>query len=103
MSYLTFIQPAESFKNLSNPAYLFIDCSYALADKSWGAAEYKKGHIPGALYADLHEDLAGAVKPGASGRHPLPAKEALVKLFSSYGIDANTQVVAYDSTSRSEE
>lgn len=98
MSYLTFIQPAEAFSNLSNPDCRFIDCSYALADKSWGAEEYKKSHIPGALYADLHHDLAGEVKPGASGRHPLPEKEALVKLFSSYGIDANTQVVAYDST-----
>jgi len=98
MSYLTFIQPAEAFNKLSNPDYRFIDCSYALADKSWGAAEYKKSHIPGALYADLHHDLASEVKPGASGRHPLPAKEDLVKLFSSFGIDANTQVVAYDST-----
>lgn len=99
MNHLTFIQPAEAFKHLADPAYRFIDCSYALADKSWGAAEYQKSHIPGALYADLHEDLAGEIRPGAGGRHPLPAKEDLVKLFSSYGIDANTQVVAYDSTS----
>lgn len=98
MSYLTFIQPEEAFHNLTNPAWRFIDCSYALADKSWGAAEFNRSHIPGAVYADLHDDLAGHVAPGVTGRHPLPSKEDLVKLFSSYGIDQDTQVVAYDCT-----
>ena len=98
MTYHTFIQPAEAFDNLQNPAFRFIDCSYALADKDWGRNEYNKSHIPGALYADLHDDLAGPVTKGVTGRHPLPDKQVLVERFSAMGIDNNTQVVAYDGT-----
>jgi thiosulfate/3-mercaptopyruvate sulfurtransferase len=98
MSYTTFIQPKEAFENLQNPNFLFVDCSYSLADKSWGAEEYKKAHLPGALYADLHDDLSGEIITGKTSRHPLPQKEALVKFFSKLGIDKNVQVVAYDAT-----
>jgi thiosulfate/3-mercaptopyruvate sulfurtransferase len=98
MSYTTFIQPKEAAENLNNPNFLFIDCSYSLADKSWGATEYNKAHIPGALYADLHDDLSGEIIAGKTSRHPLPQKDALVQLFSTLGIDKNIQVVAYDAT-----
>ena len=98
MSYTTFIQPTEAFQNLQNPDFLFVDCSYALADKSWGVEEYKKAHIPGSLYADLHDDLSGEIITGKTSRHPLPQKEALVQFFSKLGIDKNIQVVAYDAT-----
>jgi thiosulfate/3-mercaptopyruvate sulfurtransferase len=98
MSYTTFIQPKDAFEDLDNPAFLFIDCSYLLADKNWGVEEYKKAHIPGALYADLHDDLSGEIITGKTSRHPLPQKEALVKFFSKLGIDKNVQVVAYDAT-----
>jgi thiosulfate/3-mercaptopyruvate sulfurtransferase len=95
MSYTTFISPADAHA-LSGA--LFIDCSYALNDKDWGKTEYSKSHIPGALYADLHHDLASPVVAGVTGRHPLPEKEALVKLFSAWGIDSSVQVIAYDAT-----
>lgn len=98
MSYTTFIQPKEAFENLKDPNFLFVDCSYSLADKSWGINEYNKEHIPGALYADLHNDLSGEIITGKTSRHPLPTKEALVTFFSKLGIDKNVQVVAYDAT-----
>ena len=60
--------------------------------------EYKKAHLPGALYADLHDDLSGEIITGKTSRHPLPQKEALIKFFSKLGIDKNVQVVAYDAT-----
>jgi thiosulfate/3-mercaptopyruvate sulfurtransferase len=33
---------------------------------------------------------------GRNGRHPLPAEETLAELFSSWGINPDVQVVAYD-------
>ena len=98
MKYTTIIQPKEALENLHDSNFLFIDCSYSLADGKWGAAEYKKAHIPGAQYADLHDDLSGKIIPGQTSRHPLPEKEALVAFFSKMGIDENVQVVAYDAT-----
>jgi thiosulfate/3-mercaptopyruvate sulfurtransferase len=98
MNYTTFIQPQEAGENLHNPNFLFIDCSYSLANKNWGKEEYNKAHIPGAVYADLHDDLSGEIIAGRTSRHPLPQKEALVKFFSELGIDENVQVVAYDAT-----
>ncbi|WP_343691483.1 sulfurtransferase [Chitinophaga sp.] len=98
MKYTTFIQPKEALENLHDSNFLFVDCSYSLADKKWGVEEYKKAHIPGAVYADLHFDLSGEIIAGKTSRHPLPRKEALVKTFSKLGIDENTQVVVYDAT-----
>jgi thiosulfate/3-mercaptopyruvate sulfurtransferase len=96
MKYTTFITAEEAKKNLENPDFLFIDCSYALADGQWGRSEYEKSHIPNAIYADLHDDLSGAIVPGTTGRHPLPSKEELIATFSAFGIEKKTQVVAYD-------
>ncbi|WP_142530071.1 sulfurtransferase [Pedobacter westerhofensis] len=96
MKYATFITAEEASQNLNNSGFLFIECSYALADPQWGRAEYEKSHIPNAVYADLHDDLSGTIISGTTGRHPLPSKESLTATFSKLGIDENTQVVAYD-------
>jgi thiosulfate/3-mercaptopyruvate sulfurtransferase len=97
MKYTTFIDPAVAFNHLKDPEYIFIDCSYALTDQHWGYNKYKEAHIPGALYADLHDDLSGKIQPGTTGRHPLPTKEDLVRFLSACGITDSSQVVVYDS------
>jgi thiosulfate/3-mercaptopyruvate sulfurtransferase len=97
MNFADFISVDEASQNLSNPNYIFIDCSFSLTDKNWGYAEYTKGHIPGAVYVDLEKDLSGKIIQGVTGRHPLPQKNDLINLFSSLGINKNKQVVAYDS------
>lgn len=100
MSFTTFITPTEAFDHLTDSSYLFIDCSYALSASGgasdWGQTAFNNGHIPGALYADLHHDLSGEIRQGISGRHPLPQKEDLVRFFSASGIDDSTQVIVYD-------
>jgi thiosulfate/3-mercaptopyruvate sulfurtransferase len=96
MKYTTFITAEDAEKNLNDPDFLFIDCSYALADGAWGRRAYDNSHIPNAVYADLHDDLSGAMIKGTTGRHPLPSKEKLIATFSGLGIDQHTQVVAYD-------
>ncbi len=96
MNFTNFISVDEAFKNLDNVGYIFIDCSFSLADKNWGYEEYTKGHIPGAVYVDLEKNLSGKIIQGVTGRHPLPQKNELVHLFSLLGITKNKQVVAYD-------
>jgi thiosulfate/3-mercaptopyruvate sulfurtransferase len=57
-----------------------------------GYAEYKKGHIPGAVYLNWAE-----IDDVASNRKGLPMDQAKAEaLFGKLGIDQNTRVVAYD-------
>ncbi len=72
-----------------------LDCQFDLMHRQAGHAAYLAGHIPGAVYVRLDEELCDH-KASAGGRHPLPAKNDLTRLFSRLGIDAATCVVAYD-------
>jgi len=56
----------------------------------------EQGHIPGAVYAHLDEDLSGTVISGRTSRHPLPPVETFTRTLSAWGIDHTVQVVAYD-------
>ena len=75
-----------------------VDCRYALTDPPAGRLAYLGGHIPGAVHADLDQDLAAPVRPG-TGRHPLPDPDAFARRLGSWGIGDDTRVVAYDESS----
>jgi thiosulfate/3-mercaptopyruvate sulfurtransferase len=79
-------------------ALAIVDCRYDLTNEGWGLERYRAGHIPGASYASLSDDLAGA-RTGGNGRHPLPPIDAMVATFAGLGIGPETQVVAYDQDS----
>ncbi|MBN1536844.1 MAG: sulfurtransferase [Anaerolineales bacterium] len=96
MVYTTIISAKELYTNLQDPEWAVIDCRFNLGDIDKGRREYLKGHIPGAVYAHLNEDLSGEIIPGKTGRHPLPTIEKAIEKFSTLGIDEHSQVVAYD-------
>jgi len=73
-----------------------VDCRHRLADPAWGAAAYAESHIPGAVFAHIDHDLSAPIVPGVTGRHPLPSPAAAAATLGGWGIDAATQVVAYD-------
>lgn len=97
--YTTLISAPELAANIDNPGWVVIDCRHDLANLSAGREGYAAGHIPGALFADLESGLSGE-KRGADGqfrgRHPLPERAAFIDTLRSWGIDDDTQVVAYD-------
>ncbi|MCE7950006.1 MAG: sulfurtransferase [Xanthomonadales bacterium PRO7] len=74
---------------------LVVDCRFELADPAAGAREYAQGHIPGAVYASLDDDLSDLSKTGL-GRHPLPDATAFSASLSRWGWAPDTPVVAYD-------
>ena len=76
-------------------ALALIDCRFDLANPQAGRALYLSGHIPGARYADLNQDLAAPVTKD-SGRHPLPEPLKFAATLARLGIDKDVQVVAYD-------
>jgi thiosulfate/3-mercaptopyruvate sulfurtransferase len=74
---------------------LVLDCSFELTDPQAGQRAYEGGHIPGARYVHLDKVLS-AEKTGRNGRHPLPSRETFAETMAKVGLDADTQVVAYD-------
>ena len=97
--YTTLISTADAAQYLSNPTWAFVDCRFQLDDAEAGRRSYLDAHIPGAVYAHLDTDLSGPIVPGETGRHPLPTVESFAETLCTWGIDASTQVVAYDTFS----
>ncbi|HXQ63413.1 MAG TPA: sulfurtransferase, partial [Steroidobacteraceae bacterium] len=98
ISSQTLIDTVTLAARSGDPSWRIVDCRFDLADPDAGAAAFARGHIPGAVYAHLDRDLSGPRTPW-SGRHPLPEPEQLAATLGTLGIDANTQVVAYDESS----
>jgi len=76
-------------------SWAIVDCRFDLQHENWGREQFRAAHIPGAVYASLADDLAGA-RDGRNGRHPVPSIDALAATFGRLGIDRETQVVVYD-------
>lgn len=79
------------------PDWLVCDCSFDLADPGAGRRLFAQGHLPGAVYLHLDEDLSGA-KTGHNGRHPLPEPDRLAQRMAALGAGDHTQIVVYDSS-----
>ena len=77
---------------------VLVDARFDLMDPAWGRARYLEGHLPGAVFADIEQDLS-APKTGTNGRHPLPTVERMADVFGRLGIGPDSVVVAYDHVS----
>ncbi|MGA7595480.1 MAG: sulfurtransferase [Gallionella sp.] len=80
----------------SGALVLICDCRFDLADVSAGREAYAKGHLPGAIYVDLDNDLSGT-NTGKNGRHPLPEPDHWATTRQRLGMAPNFHVIAYDS------
>ncbi len=92
----TIISATELQIILKTPNVVVIDCRFSLADTESGRNDYLQAHIPTAQYAHLDNDLSGEIIKGTTGRHPFPRIAKITKLAANWGIDEETQVVAYD-------
>ena len=95
MSLDTLVTAARLHAEGDNPAWRVFDCRFDLADTARGERDYRRGHVPGALYAHLDHDLSSPITP-SSGRHPLPDRDRLCDWLGRCGVGSDTQVVAYD-------
>ncbi len=97
MTFRTLISTDELTAILGTARLVVVDCRFSQADKAGGRTAHAESHIPGAVYAHLDEDLAAPMTADRSGgRHPLPTPEVFAATLSAWGIDNQTQVVAYD-------
>ncbi len=96
MPIFTDLIDVSDLKNLiDSSGCRVVDCRFSLMQPESGRQEYLAGHIPGAIYAHLDDDLAGPVTP-ESGRHPLPDVAEFICLLGTWGVSNDTQVVVYD-------
>jgi thiosulfate/3-mercaptopyruvate sulfurtransferase len=117
--YTTLISTGALAAGLADAArpdskWLIVDCRFDLAQPAAGddctdaggratqgavaEAEYRAGHIPGAVYAHLDRDLSAPIT-ATTGRHPLPDPQHFAATLSRWGVAADTQVIAYDADS----
>ncbi|UZE23502.1 sulfurtransferase [Pseudomonas sp. B21-056] len=90
------ISPQALEQRRTQPGLVILDCRFALDDPDYGQRSYAEGHIAGASFADLERDLSGPVTKGVTGRHPLPAPEALIERLRAWGISNDSDIVLYD-------
>ena len=76
--------------------YQFVDCRWELGSPERGRELYLAGHVPGASFLDVDEDLSD-LSLADQGRHPLPSAERFARAASRAGIGAGAHVVAYGS------
>jgi thiosulfate/3-mercaptopyruvate sulfurtransferase len=93
------LSPLVSTEELArHPGWRVFDCRHDLGKPDWGAQEYAKAHIPGALFAHLDRDLS-APKSGKNGRHPLPDAATFTAWLGKQGLKPGDTVVCYDQAS----
>jgi thiosulfate/3-mercaptopyruvate sulfurtransferase len=68
-------------------------------DEPDGRPAYLKGHLPGAVYVSLEEELSDHTVAGR-GRHPLPSGRNLQAAARGWGIRQDVPVVVYDDWNR---
>ena len=98
MTFRPLIDVETLARHIGQADWVVVDCRFTLTDVSAGRAAYARGHIPGARYAHLDDDLAR--HPGAhEGRHPLPDPQRFAATLGRWGIDRSATVIAYDEAS----
>ncbi|MEO8815467.1 MAG: sulfurtransferase [Mycobacterium sp.] len=75
-----------------------LDVRWSL-DAPDGHAAYLKGHLPGAVYVSLEDELSDHSIAGR-GRHPLPTGRNLEAAARRWGVRREKLVVAYDDWNR---
>jgi thiosulfate/3-mercaptopyruvate sulfurtransferase len=87
------IAPAQLAAQLSKPTLRVLDVRFGLDDPDEGRRAYEAGHIPGAAYLHLYDDLSDA---GAAVAGQLADAEQIAAALGRAGVSPDSEVVAYD-------
>jgi thiosulfate/3-mercaptopyruvate sulfurtransferase len=89
------ISVGELATRLGDPGLRPADVRWYVGEPGRNLAEYRRGHLPGAVYLDIDSDLT---RPTGPGRHPLPDQQAFAALLGIRGLGGDDLIVAYDDT-----
>ncbi len=95
MHWTTLVDVEALAAALGDPELRIVDARFALMDPSAGRQAHSQSHLPGAVHADLNQDLSDLSRAGL-GRHPLPDEAAFARRLGEWGIGPEHQVVVYD-------
>ena len=95
-AYSTLITTDQLVSILGEDDTRVVDCRFSLADADAGRREYENGHIPGAVYANVNDDLSDMRGSAELGRHPMPTASEMESAIRRLGIHNRDQVVVYD-------
>jgi thiosulfate/3-mercaptopyruvate sulfurtransferase len=88
---------------LGEPGLVVADVRWYLDPSRRGRDAWRAGHVPGAVFLDVDEDLSapGGGRGLPPGRHPWPSEEQVARVMGAAGIGPGARVVAYDDASGS--
>jgi len=86
------INPGELKKKINSTKIKIIDCRWFLNKPEKGLCEYKKSHIPRALYYDLEKNSESKVNLP----HMIPCKKKFTDSVNKLGISKKDCIVIYD-------
>jgi len=97
MSSARLLQARQLHELVAAGECVVFDCRFDLQHKQAGYNSWLAGHVPGAAYAHLDDDLSSPVTP-TSGRHPLPSAEDFAAFLARCGWRPGLLAVAYDAS-----
>jgi thiosulfate/3-mercaptopyruvate sulfurtransferase len=89
------IDPNTLKAQLSDSELIIVDLRWYSDRPGGGQGAFLTGHIPGAVFLDLDDDLADR-SDVRRGRHPLPHPDQFVQTLARAGIGRRSFVVVYD-------
>jgi thiosulfate/3-mercaptopyruvate sulfurtransferase len=95
MAWQNLVSAETAAARLKDPRLLVFDCRYDLMQPDAGRKAYIESHLPRAVFADVHRDLAVPATP-RSGRHPLPDPASFGARLRAWGVNDDSLLLAYD-------
>lgn len=95
MEWTTLVDVDALAAALGDPDLRLVDARFALTDPAAGRQAYAQSHLPGAVHADLNDDLSDLSRAGL-GRHPLPDAALFARKLGAWGIGPAYRIVVYD-------
>ena len=89
------ISTSELAALMGDPNLVIVDTRHDLMNPFVGRDAYAAGHIPGAIFMSIDDDLSAA-KTGKNGRHPLPTTDVFAATLGAKGIGNANKVIVYD-------
>jgi len=91
-----FVEPKILMTQIDKLSFKILDATFYLPDSGLNAEEeYKKKHIPGAVFFDINK----IADPNNSLPHMIPQKDLFSKMMQNLGLNNEDEIVIYDNSS----